>query len=149
MSRTLLGMFRERGEGQIGQILGGKIPQKSTPNMTGRRFHRTMEMIPARKSPSVSTPIKLSTKKKNARGTSEVWRRTSSIHFHCPVPRSSSHIGHGKNRGRKRHINIWHINNSSVTPVTDPPGRIPESSRPGTRTKMFMLLVFRTQHINF
>ena len=33
----------------------------STPNMTGRRFHRTMEMIPARpwksKSPSVSTPI--------------------------------------------------------------------------------------------
>ena len=35
---------------------------QSTPNMTGRRFHRTMEMIPAlpwsSKSPSVSTPIK-------------------------------------------------------------------------------------------
>ena len=28
-------------------------------------------------------------------------------------------------RGRKRHINIWHINNFSVTPVTDPPGRVP------------------------
>ena len=52
-------------------------------------------------------------------------------------------------RGRKRHINIWHINNFSVTPVTDPPGRVPESSRPGTRTKMFMFLGFRTQHINF
>ena len=44
---------------------------QSTPNMTGRRFHRTMEMIPARpwqsKSPSVSTPIKQSTKQGNAR----------------------------------------------------------------------------------
>ena len=29
-------------------------------------------------------------------------------------------------RGRKRHINIWHINNFSVTPVTDPPGREPD-----------------------
>ena len=30
-------------------------------------------------------------------------------------------------RGRKRHINIWHINNLSVTPpVTDPPGRVPD-----------------------
>ena len=43
----------------------------------------------------------------------------------------------------------WHINNFSVTPVTDPPGRAPGSSRPGTRTKMFMFLGFRTQHINF
>ena len=34
--------------------------------------------------------------KGNARGTSEVRRGTSSIHFHCPVPRSSSHSGHGK-----------------------------------------------------
>ena len=49
----------------------------------------------------------------------------------------------------KRHINTWHINNFSVTPVTDPPGRVPESSRPGTRTKMFMFLGFRTQQINF
>ena len=52
-------------------------------------------------------------------------------------------------RGRKRHINICHINNFSVTPVTDPPGREPDSSRPGTRTKTFMFLGFRTQHINF
>ena len=52
-------------------------------------------------------------------------------------------------RGRKRHINIWHINNFSVTPVTDPPGREPNSSRPGTRTKTLMFLGFRTQHINF
>ena len=29
-------------------------------------------------------------------------------------------------RDLKRHINIWHINNFSVTPVTDPPGRVPE-----------------------
>ena len=28
-------------------------------------------------------------------------------------------------RGQKRHINIWHINNVSVTPVTGPPGRVP------------------------
>ena len=70
----------------------------STPNMTGRRFHRTMEMIPAlpwqSKSPSVSTLSKQSTKKGDARGASEVRRGTSSIHFHCPAPRSSSHIGH-------------------------------------------------------
>ena len=74
--------------------------QGSRPNMNGRRFHRTMEMIPARpwwsKSPSVSTPIKQSTKQGNARGTSEVRRGASSIHFHCPAPRSSGHIGHGK-----------------------------------------------------
>ena len=59
-----------------------------------------MEMIPARpwqsERPSVSTPInKQSTKQGNARGTSEVRRGTSSNHFHCPVPRSSSHFGHG------------------------------------------------------
>ena len=29
------------------------------------------------------------------------------------------------NRGQKRHINIWHINNFSVTPVTDTPGWVP------------------------
>ena len=52
-------------------------------------------------------------------------------------------------RCRKRHIKIWHINNFSVTPVTDPPGREPDSSRPVTRTKTFMFLGFRTQHINF
>ena len=52
-------------------------------------------------------------------------------------------------RGRKKHINIWHINNFSVTPVTDPPGREPDSSRPGTRTKTFMFLGLRTQHLNF
>ena len=60
--------------------------------MAGRRFHRTMEMIPARpwssKSPSVSTPMrKQSTKQGNARGTSEVRRGTSFFfHFDCPVP---------------------------------------------------------------
>ena len=54
-----------------------------------------------------------------------------------------------ENRGRKRHINIWHINTFSVTPVTDPPGREPDSSRPGTQTKTFMFLGFRTQNINF
>ena len=45
-------------------------------------------------------------------------------------------------------LSPWHINNFSVTPVTDPPGREPDSSRPGTRTKTFMFLGFRTQHIN-
>ena len=81
-------------------ILG---PEMAVPILWAPRkivkFHRTMEMIPARpwysKSPSVSTPFEQSTKQGNARGTSEVWRRTSSIHFHCLVPRSSSHIGHG------------------------------------------------------
>ena len=63
--------------------------------MTGRRFHRTIEIIPAlpwsSKGPSVSTPIKQSTKTKgDAWGASEVRRRTSSVHFHCPAPRSSS-----------------------------------------------------------
>ena len=41
-------------------------------------------------------------------------------------------------RGQKRHINIWHINNFSVTPVTDPPGRVPGRkclcSTPGHRS---------------
>ena len=50
---------------------------------------------PVVQKPSVSTPIKRSTKQGNARGTSEVRRGTSSNHFHCPVPWSSSHIGHG------------------------------------------------------
>ena len=46
--------------------------------------------------PQVSEyPSKQSIKQENARGMSEVRRGTSSIHFHCPVPRSSSltHIG--------------------------------------------------------
>ena len=34
-------------------------------------------------------------KQGNTRGTGEVRRGTSSIHIHCPVPRLSSHIGHG------------------------------------------------------
>ena len=83
-------------------LSSGEFPANaefSTPNMTRRRLIRTMEMIPAlpwqSKSPSVSAPIERSTKQGNARGTSEVRRGTSSIHFHCPVPRSSGHIGHG------------------------------------------------------
>ena len=31
-----------------------------------------------------------------------------------------------RSRGQKRHINIWHINNFSVTRVTGPPGRVPD-----------------------
>ena len=62
----------------------------SPPNMTGRRFHRTMAMLPAlpwqSKSPSVSTLSKQSTQQGDARGASEVRRGTSSIHFHCPAP---------------------------------------------------------------
>ena len=49
----------------------------------------------------VSNPIERSTKQGNARGTSEVRRGTSSNHFHCPVPRSSSHIGPRFKKGRK------------------------------------------------
>ena len=37
------------------------------------------------------------------------------------------------NRGRKRHINIWHINNSSVTSVTDPPYPNPPGRAPGQK----------------
>ena len=43
----------------------------------------------------------------------------------CLLVRPSEH--QEGSRGRKRHINIWHINYFSVTPVTDP------GSRPGTR----------------
>ena len=32
--------------------------------------------------------------------------------------------------GQKRHINFWHINDFSVTPVTDPPGRLPYRAIP-------------------
>ena len=57
-----------------------------------------MEMIPAlpwkSRGPSVSTPIKQSTKQGDARGASEVRHGTSSNHLHCPAPRSSSYIGH-------------------------------------------------------
>ena len=72
----------------------------STPNMTGRRFHRTMEMIPPPAPGSLKAllfpPLLKNLENKGMQGgTSEVRRGTSSIHFHCPVPRSSSHIGHG------------------------------------------------------
>ena len=80
----------------------GHQPKMSTPNMTGRRFHCTMEMIPARpwlgslKALLFPPLLNKVQNKRNARGTSEVRRGTSSNHFHCPVPRSSGHIGHGK-----------------------------------------------------
>ena len=45
------------------------------------------------------------------------------------------------NRSQKRHINIWYINDFSVTAVTDPPGRAP-----GRKCHKFLGL--RTQHIN-
>ena len=90
----------------LDEVHDAKKTQKSTPNMTGRRFDRTMDMIPARpwssKNPSVSTPVKQSTKQGNARGTNELRRGTCSINFHCPVPRSSNHIGHGKLLQTKR-----------------------------------------------
>ena len=68
----------------------------STPHMTGRRFHRTTEMIPAlpcqSKSPSASTPIKQSTKPGNARG----YTARNFLHsFSLSSTPSSSHIGHG------------------------------------------------------
>ena len=44
---------------------------------------------------AVSTPVKQSTKQWYPRGAKEVRRGTSSMHFHCPAPQSSSHIGHG------------------------------------------------------
>ena len=47
------------------------------------------------------------TNKGNARGASEVRRATSSIHFHCPVPRSSSHIGHGFFSRRRKTLRIF------------------------------------------
>ena len=85
----------------------------STPNMTGRRFHRTTEAVPRRpwkaKRFSASRPGKISIKRVRegcAQGTTRCFFHA----FRC----------------RKRHINIWHINNFSVTPVTDPPGRVPD-----------------------
>ena len=39
---------------------------------------------------------------------------------------TSGYGAHGfSNRGQKSHINFWHINNFSVTPITDPSGRVP------------------------
>ena len=57
--------------------------------MTGQRIHRTMEVIPGlpwkAKSPSASRLRKLSIKQGDARGASEVRRRTSSISIvQCP-----------------------------------------------------------------
>ena len=64
-----------------------------TSNLTRRRFHRTMEIIPAfpwwSKNLSVSTSIKQSSNK----GTQRVQARH--VQFHCPAARSSNHIGHG------------------------------------------------------
>ena len=63
-----------------------------TPNMTGRRFHRTMEMIPARPGslktlllPPLLNNVQTRERKGYRRGT-------------APVPRSSSHIGHGSQK---------------------------------------------------
>ena len=45
---------------------------------------------------SLFPPLLNNVENKGTQGVpSEVRRGTSSIHFHCPVPRSSSHIGHG------------------------------------------------------
>ena len=46
---------------------------------------------------------------------SEVPRGNPSIHFHCPVPRSSSHIGHG----------FWFLPIHQVWRVPNPPGANP------------------------
>ena len=85
-----------------------------TPNMTRRRFHPTMEMIPALswQSRNPSTPIKQSIKQGDTRGTSEVPRGTSSIHFHCRTPQSSNHIGH-----RKRKMDVM-FKNGARAPKT-------------------------------
>ena len=70
----------------------------STPSMTVRRFHRTME----------------STKQEEARGAREVRRGTSSIHVHCLAPQSSNHTGHGTWRAKMRTnqplINNYYVN---------------------------------------
>ena len=42
-----------------------------------------------------SFPNETRTKPGDARGASEVWHGTSSIHFHCPAPQRSNDIGHG------------------------------------------------------
>ena len=70
-----------------------KNEENSTPNMTGRRFHRTMETVPrapgSLKALLFPPPSKQSTKQGDASGRSEVRRGTSSNHFHCPVPQWS------------------------------------------------------------
>ena len=79
----------------FGEIACEKL--HSTPNMTGRRFHRTTEAIPRRpwkaKRFFASRPTKISNKEGYARGAHEVRHGTFSIHFHRAVSRSSSHIG--------------------------------------------------------
>ena len=71
----------------------------SMPNMTGQRFHRTTEVIPRRpwKSKTLKSLLlpgqsKIGNEHRDAKGTREVRRGTSSIHFHRTVPRSSSHV---------------------------------------------------------
>ena len=68
-------------------------------------------------------------KQGNARGTGEVRRRTSSIHFHCPVPRSSSHIGHGKVEIPKAGIP-----KSGIPKTEIPKAGIPKAGKTHSRT---------------
>ena len=74
-----------------------QLLKHSTPNMTGRRFHCTVEVIPRRpwksKSPFASSPFWRSRKHKDGKGAHEVRQGTSTIHFHRTVPCSSSHTG--------------------------------------------------------
>ena len=85
----------------IPKQLKGACNHFSTPNMTGEGS--TVQWKGSPPSPGglkpfcFRAPTKRSTKQGDARGASEVRRRTwtSSNHFHCPAPQSSSHIGHG------------------------------------------------------
>ena len=68
--RVSRGNFRENR----GEIAGSIFPESrnSTPNMTGRRFHRPTEAIPRRPwkstSPFASRPMKINTKKGGREG---------------------------------------------------------------------------------
>ena len=81
----------------FGVLLGAVGRQPSTPNMTGRRIHRTTEALPRRpwkaKSPFASGPKRNMHKEGHVRGAHEVRHGTSSMHVHCAIPQSPSHTG--------------------------------------------------------
>ena len=56
--------------------------------------------------PSLLNNVQTRERKGYERGTA----RNFPIHFHCPVPRSSSHIGHGKE------VTLWHEIITKITP---------------------------------
>ena len=89
---------------------------RSTPNMTGRRFQRTMGVIPRRpwksKGPFASRPYQNRHGQGDARGAQEVQHGTSSIHF-LVGHRSSPFISVPEQSGRGNISGDWSLPTST------------------------------------